>query len=223
MTVPWWLLEPDAEHTFLTDGLGSQDERAVAARVADGSLALIYLPRSRVITVDLRQLAGPHIAARWYDPTDGQFSTVGGVALPGSGPATIRRGPQDQQLRLRRLDPGFGITSMTICREQAGSNNSSAVRTRIRTTSRHQPQPILLARSARVSQNHSFLRTVVPDVDLACISIASDRFAQKYRLTPITGGGEAFEYRASGVRRLSAGRSAQTDQFRPRHQAHAQL
>ena len=85
MTVPWWLLEPDAEHTFLTEGLGGQDERAVAARSADRSFALIYLPSSRVITVDLRQLAGPCIAARWYDPADGQFSTVAGSPFQASG------------------------------------------------------------------------------------------------------------------------------------------
>jgi hypothetical protein len=56
-TLPWWLLEPDRNHTLLTDGLGSAFERAVAARAADRSFAVVYLPSRRDITVDLEQLA----------------------------------------------------------------------------------------------------------------------------------------------------------------------
>jgi Protein of unknown function (DUF4038)/Putative collagen-binding domain of a collagenase len=79
-TMPWWLLEPDSDHTLLTDGLGPEDERAVAASTADGSLAMVYIPGSREITVDLARLAGPLVEARWYDPADGSgppFSTTG--------------------------------------------------------------------------------------------------------------------------------------------------
>jgi hypothetical protein len=85
-SVPWWLLEPDSDHTLLTDGLGPEDERAAAARTADGSLAILYLPGSREVTVDLAQLAGPDVAARWYDPADGRFSAVGGAPFKASGP-----------------------------------------------------------------------------------------------------------------------------------------
>ena len=38
---PWWSLEPDTSHTLLTNGLGAEEERAAAARTADGSFALI--------------------------------------------------------------------------------------------------------------------------------------------------------------------------------------
>ena len=85
-SVPWWLLEPDSDHRLLTDGIGAEDERAVAARTADGSLAIVYLPGSREVTIDLGELAGPRVAARWYDPADGRFSVVGGSPFPAAGP-----------------------------------------------------------------------------------------------------------------------------------------
>jgi Protein of unknown function (DUF4038)/Putative collagen-binding domain of a collagenase len=95
--VPWWLLKPDADHTLLTEGLGPEDERAVAARTPDGSIAIIYLPDSREITVDLAELAGPEVAARWYDPADGRFAAVRGSPFEASGQ--------------RRFDPGTDNTS----------------------------------------------------------------------------------------------------------------
>jgi len=85
---PWWRLAPDADHTLLTNGLGAEDERAVAASTPDGSLAIAYLPSRREITIDLTRLAGPRVAAQWYDPADGQFSAVQGSPFP----ATARRG-----------------------------------------------------------------------------------------------------------------------------------
>jgi hypothetical protein len=86
VSVPWWLLDPDLDHTLLTDGIGSEDGRAVAARTADGSLAIVYLPDSREITIDLGQLTGPDVAARWYDPAEGRFVTVAGAPFPATGP-----------------------------------------------------------------------------------------------------------------------------------------
>ena len=91
-TVPWWQLEPDSDHRLLTDGLGPEEERAVAARTADRSLAIVYLPKSREITVDLAQLAGPEVAARWYDPADGSFTTVNGSPFPSTGPRQFSPG-----------------------------------------------------------------------------------------------------------------------------------
>ena len=85
-SLPWWQLEPDSSAMLLAAGLEAGSERAVAARSADRSFALIYLPSSRVITVDLRQLAGPCVAARWYDPANGQFSTAAGSPFRASGP-----------------------------------------------------------------------------------------------------------------------------------------
>jgi hypothetical protein len=84
MSLPWWQLIPDAGGILLTEGMASGDERAVAARSADRSFALIYLPSSRTIAVDLRQLAGPCVSATWYDPADGQFLPVAGSPFQAS-------------------------------------------------------------------------------------------------------------------------------------------
>jgi hypothetical protein len=88
--MPWWELEPDIDHTLLTGGLGSEDERAVAARAADGSFAILYLPGSRDVTVDLGRLAGPEVAARWYDPANGRSSGLAASPFPATGSRVFR-------------------------------------------------------------------------------------------------------------------------------------
>lgn len=67
-------------------GFGSvtSNEYATAAYTADGSLAMVYLPTVRTITVDLAKLAGP-IIGRWYDPTNGSFVDAAGSPLANSG------------------------------------------------------------------------------------------------------------------------------------------
>ncbi len=89
--LPWWLLAPDIDHAFLTGGLGPLDAQAVAAQASDRSFAIVYLPTRRAITIDLGQLAGPKVVARWYDPADGRFLAVSGSPFPAAG--------------LRRLQP----------------------------------------------------------------------------------------------------------------------
>jgi hypothetical protein len=93
MAVPWWRLEPDVDHALLVDGLGSERQRAVAARATDGAVAIIYLPSRRDIMVDLGQLAGSEVAARWYDPSNGRFFAVGGSPFPASGLRRFRPEP----------------------------------------------------------------------------------------------------------------------------------
>jgi hypothetical protein len=90
-TIPWWLLEPDTDHALLIDGRGPETARAVAARASDRSVALAYLPTSREVTVDLGQLAGPQVEARWYDPAEGRYLSVRGSPFAATG--------------LRRLQP----------------------------------------------------------------------------------------------------------------------
>ncbi len=75
-SVKWWLLEPDTEAKLVTAGAGNHAARTVAARAKDGSFALAYLPTGRGITVDLAGLSGPWIAARWFDPSNGQFVAI---------------------------------------------------------------------------------------------------------------------------------------------------
>jgi hypothetical protein len=62
---------------------------ATAARTDDGSLVIVYMPTSRPLTVDMTRLAGPAVA-RWYDPTDGSFTEVGGASTANAGNSTFR-------------------------------------------------------------------------------------------------------------------------------------
>jgi hypothetical protein len=62
---------------------------ATAARTEDGSLVIAYMPTLRPLTVDMTRLAGPAIV-RWYDPTDGSFTEVGGAPIANVGNVTFR-------------------------------------------------------------------------------------------------------------------------------------
>jgi hypothetical protein len=73
------------DNTFLTDGFGAGYDRAVAACAADRSLAIVYLPTARRMKLDLGKLAGPRVAARWYDPAVGVVSEVNGSPFPAAG------------------------------------------------------------------------------------------------------------------------------------------
>lgn len=71
----WPDLEPDVDNRLLVDGLGLHggDLYAVAAATRDGRLAIVYVPSTRTVKVDVKSLALP-ARARWYDPTTGSFS-----------------------------------------------------------------------------------------------------------------------------------------------------
>jgi Putative collagen-binding domain of a collagenase/Protein of unknown function (DUF4038) len=105
--VSWWLLAADLINSFLTSGIGSGLDRAVAARAADRSFAIVYLPSAREITLDLAQLAGPRVAARWYDPRNGVSSRVEGSPFTTAGAQSVRpdAGAQDDLALLLRSEP----------------------------------------------------------------------------------------------------------------------
>jgi Protein of unknown function (DUF4038)/Putative collagen-binding domain of a collagenase len=90
----WWKLRPDLTNAVLTDGLGPAEDRAVAACSTDRSFALVYLPSSRPITVDLGQLAGRHVAAHWYDPSNGQSIGVDGSPFRAQGSRRLQPTPE---------------------------------------------------------------------------------------------------------------------------------
>ncbi len=94
---PWWELVPDLSRAsaytgvvvghawrddslreFVVDGVGELRGMnfASAARTPDGRLAMVYLPESRPITVDLTQMEGK-IRARWFNPVDGSSVDAG--------------------------------------------------------------------------------------------------------------------------------------------------
>ena len=81
-SLPWWTLRP--EESFLTAGTGTaapdQDvldaDLATAAVAPDGSLALVYVPSERTVSLDLSLLA-PGADAAWVDPSTGTATEVG--------------------------------------------------------------------------------------------------------------------------------------------------
>ena len=86
----WWTLVPDLSNALLTGGLGSGPlERAVAAKASDGSFGLVYAPTTRAVTIDMQQLAGPRVMARWFDPAAGTFTSVAGSPFPNLGSTNI--------------------------------------------------------------------------------------------------------------------------------------
>jgi uncharacterized protein DUF4038/collagenase-like protein with putative collagen-binding domain len=84
-TRAWWTLVPDVNHTVLTAGISSGSDQAATARASDGSFVLAYLPSARSVTVDLAQLSGPNVVARWYDPANGSYASVAGSPFAASG------------------------------------------------------------------------------------------------------------------------------------------
>jgi hypothetical protein len=84
--LPWYQLVPDQTHSLLTAGYGTYGDwdYATAARTPDGSLALVYIPTTRTITIDLGTMAAP-VAARWYDPASGTYADIPGSPFPNQG------------------------------------------------------------------------------------------------------------------------------------------
>jgi len=86
----WWQLQPDASNVVLVGGLGSEQERAVAAVADDRQFAVAYLPTARTITMHLDGLAGPLISAEWYDPSSGTYQPASGSPFAASGTQTFK-------------------------------------------------------------------------------------------------------------------------------------
>jgi hypothetical protein len=92
--VSWWSLVPDSAHAVLTVGYGTAitgengsidtNDYAAVATLADGSLLLGYLPTNRQVTVAMTFFRGS-VTARWFDPTNGSYSTVSGSPFAASG------------------------------------------------------------------------------------------------------------------------------------------
>jgi len=85
----WWNLAPDVNGALLTSDVGVGADRAAAALAMDGSSALIHTPSMRALTVNLGALAGPRVAARWYDPAAGAYAAIPGFPAAASGVHTL--------------------------------------------------------------------------------------------------------------------------------------
>lgn len=82
---PFLVRVPD--QSLLVSDPGAGADHARATRGADGGYAFVYLPTGRAVTVDLGALAGPTIAAWWFDPRTGVAEPLGERA--GGGPVTF--------------------------------------------------------------------------------------------------------------------------------------
>lgn len=70
--LPWWTLEPAEQ--LIVDKRVSMSNQAVAARMSDGSGAVVYLPGGLPsVTIDLAGLGIATASAQWFDPATGEF------------------------------------------------------------------------------------------------------------------------------------------------------
>ncbi len=78
----WYELVPDQEHKVVTKGFGTfgKFDYAAAASSRDHTLAIVYIPNSRSVTVDLSLFARP-VVARWYDPSSGKYQKAADAPL----------------------------------------------------------------------------------------------------------------------------------------------
>src|SRR5262249_13658264 len=92
----WFDLVPDTNHTVVTSNYGiysdsshvADNDFLTAARVRDGSLVVVYTPIIRQFAVDLSKLSGPAVT-RWFDPSSGVFTSIGGSPFTNSGTQTF--------------------------------------------------------------------------------------------------------------------------------------
>ena len=88
----WYDLVPDESHSLLTGGYGTyatagngtDNDYATAARTADGTLAMCFVPTVRTVTIDMTMMAGT-TTARWFDPSAGTYLTVSGSPFSNTG------------------------------------------------------------------------------------------------------------------------------------------
>jgi len=67
--VGWYDFQP-ADSGFLLEGEGFDSERVAAALSSDGKRVLVYVPTTRTLVLDAKQLKAPY-KARWIDPGGG--------------------------------------------------------------------------------------------------------------------------------------------------------
>lgn len=96
----WWDLVPDVDQPLVVDGRGTRmtsddfadvldNDYVTAARTLDGSLAVVYVPTSRTITLDPDRVAAS-ATAEWVDPAavdrprrPARIAADGSVSTPG--------------------------------------------------------------------------------------------------------------------------------------------
>ncbi|MDX2286526.1 MAG: glycoside hydrolase family 140 protein [Bacteroidia bacterium] len=83
-------------------------DRIIAARDTAGSYAMVYLPQSKPVTIDLTRLAGTSKRAWWYDPATGRARSAGPVSNTDSQTFTPPATPQDWVLVIDDASKKYG-------------------------------------------------------------------------------------------------------------------
>lgn len=78
---PWQSLLPDQSLVTVPD---SSREHVRAARAADGSFLLVYVPNGETIKVNLEKLTGKDLSGWWFSPKAGVAARIGKVRKSGS-------------------------------------------------------------------------------------------------------------------------------------------
>jgi hypothetical protein len=116
--IPWHNLVPEQTHSVLAAGLGTytttgdpaKSDYATCAWVPDGSLAVVFMPTKRTVTVAMSKFSGP-VTAQWYDPTSGKFAKIAGSPFVNTGDGQFTPagknagGDSDWVLLLTTLNP----------------------------------------------------------------------------------------------------------------------
>jgi len=136
----WYELVPDQDHALVTAGYGTfaasgsvnTSDYVAAARTSDGTLAMAYLPSVRNITVDMSRLSAA-VTARWYDPSSGDYTMVGGGPITNTGalvfvpPGSNADGDGDWVLLLETAPLGTNAPSVQVTAPTAGQTLSGTV------------------------------------------------------------------------------------------------
>lgn len=87
-SIAWYALKPEGlggMGTIVTAGGGTESPQSTsyvaAAAAADGSRVVAYVPpaHSGDVTIDMTKMSGA-ARSRWFDPTDGSYTTIGTIA-----------------------------------------------------------------------------------------------------------------------------------------------
>lgn len=80
----WWKLVPKQDASLVSSSLSTTTTRLYPALASDGTFALVYVPSSQTVTLVMTAFSISSVRVRLYDPTTGNYSTVGTYANTGT-------------------------------------------------------------------------------------------------------------------------------------------